>query len=196
MKGCCHNRVSLSTWPSRNFSLIMSQPYIALLYMYTQYTEVVEKLISKTMPFCGVVSISYRVALTSVQLVSCPDPTLKEGKGSGEFGHNPWARERNLRDCSFSVVIWLANRRNAKCHCLLYKFESSACTRSRPWPIRSKVCFSTPVSARAHQAGQTKESVSNLTCPFMVLIQQVNLINNGGVGYFLGKHLGLPCGNH
>jgi hypothetical protein len=29
-------------------------------------------------------------------LVSCPDPTLKEGKGSGEFGHNPWARERNL----------------------------------------------------------------------------------------------------
>ena len=32
----------------------------------------------------------------TVQLVSCPDPTLCEGKGSGEFGHNPWARERNL----------------------------------------------------------------------------------------------------
>ena len=35
-------------------------------------------------------------------LVSCPDPTLAsstlrgEGKGSGEFGHNPRARERNL----------------------------------------------------------------------------------------------------
>ena len=31
-----------------------------------------------------------------VYLVSSPDPTLEEGKGSGEFGHNPWARERNL----------------------------------------------------------------------------------------------------
>ena len=29
-------------------------------------------------------------------LVSSPDPTLEEGKGSGEFGHNSWARERNL----------------------------------------------------------------------------------------------------
>ena len=29
-------------------------------------------------------------------LVSSPDPTLEEGKGSGEFGHNPWGRERNL----------------------------------------------------------------------------------------------------
>ena len=32
----------------------------------------------------------------SIALVSSPDPTLEEGKGSGEFGHNPWARERNL----------------------------------------------------------------------------------------------------
>jgi hypothetical protein len=29
-------------------------------------------------------------------LVSCPDPTLEVGKGSGEVGHNPWSRERNL----------------------------------------------------------------------------------------------------
>jgi hypothetical protein len=29
-------------------------------------------------------------------LVSSPDPTLEEGKGSGEFGHSPWARERKL----------------------------------------------------------------------------------------------------
>ena len=32
----------------------------------------------------------------SILIVSSPDPTLEEGKGSGEFGHNPWARERNL----------------------------------------------------------------------------------------------------
>ena len=35
-------------------------------------------------------------ALCCTYLVSSPDPTLEEGKGSGEFGHNPWARERNL----------------------------------------------------------------------------------------------------
>ena len=35
-------------------------------------------------------------ATRDTRLVSCPDPTLCEGKGSGEFGHNPWARERNL----------------------------------------------------------------------------------------------------
>ena len=29
-------------------------------------------------------------------IVSCPDPTLCEGKGSGDLWHNPWARERNF----------------------------------------------------------------------------------------------------
>ena len=37
-----------------------------------------------------------RFASAASYLVSSPDPTLEEGKGSGEFGHNPWARERNL----------------------------------------------------------------------------------------------------
>ena len=32
----------------------------------------------------------------SCLVVSSPDPTLEEGKGSDEFGYNPWARERNL----------------------------------------------------------------------------------------------------
>jgi hypothetical protein len=57
------------------------------------------------------------------------DTILGPGKGI-------WALQW---DCSFSVVIWLANRRNAKRYCQLYKFESSAHARSRPWPIRSKV---------------------------------------------------------
>ena len=34
--------------------------------------------------------------MSYLSVVSSPDPTLEEGKGSGEFGHNPWARERNL----------------------------------------------------------------------------------------------------
>ena len=34
--------------------------------------------------------------LETIFIVSSPDPTLEEGNGSGEFGHNPWTRERNL----------------------------------------------------------------------------------------------------
>ena len=30
------------------------------------------------------------------EVVLSPDPTLEEGKGPDEFGHNPWVRERNL----------------------------------------------------------------------------------------------------
>ena len=62
-------------------------------------------------------------------------------------------------DCSFSVVIWLTNHRNTKCHCLLYEFESSAHAQPRPGSIRSKVYFTTSVSASAHWAAQTKETV-------------------------------------
>jgi hypothetical protein len=99
---------------------------------------------------------------STVCLVSCPDPPSRREKGLVNLdtilgpGKAIWALQW---DCSFSVVMWLANRRNAKRHCQLYKFESSAHARSRPWPIRSKVCFSTAVSARAHRAGQTKECV-------------------------------------
>ena len=42
------------------------------------------------------VTILIILTLSGPHLVSSPDPTLEEGKGSGEFGHNPWARERNL----------------------------------------------------------------------------------------------------
>ena len=44
--------------------------------------------------------------------------------------------------------------------------ELSASARSRGWPIRSEVCFSTAVSARAHRAGQTKEMVQIHQTPF------------------------------
>ena len=88
-------------------------------------------------------------------------------KGSGEFGHGPgkeiWALQW---DCSFSVVIWLTNRRNAKRRCLLYKFESSARTQPCPWPIRYKVCFVTAVSAHTHRVGQTKETIQIHQTPF------------------------------
>ena len=48
--------------------------------------------------FCAHVIVSnlLEASASGLILVSCPDPTPKRGKGSGEFGHNPWARERNL----------------------------------------------------------------------------------------------------
>jgi hypothetical protein len=44
--------------------------------------------------------------------------------------------------------------------------ELSTRAWSRPWPIRSKVCFSTAVLACTHEAGHTKEMVQIQETPF------------------------------
>ena len=40
-------------------------------------------------------------------LASCPDPTLCEGKGSSECGHDPWARERKLFEHSNQITVFV-----------------------------------------------------------------------------------------
>ena len=89
-----------------------------------------------------------------VTLVSSPHPTLKEWKGFCIFGQKAWSSWQGIcasqSDYSFSTVIWLANRRNVKHHCSLYKFESPY------WPIRLQLCLSTTMSACMPRAGQAK----------------------------------------
>ena len=73
------------------------------------------------------------MVIALISLVPRPHPLVLRGKrGLVNLdiilgpGKGIWALQW---DCSFSAVIWPANHRNAKRHCLLYKFESSARAR-------------------------------------------------------------------
>ena len=79
-----------------------------------------------------------RIGIT-IHCYCCGTVMLRERGTSGEFGHNPWARERNL---------------------------SAPMRLQRYWPIRSKVCFSTAASAHTHWASQTKETFQIHQTPF------------------------------
>ena len=74
-------------------------------------------------------------------------------------GKGIWAFQSN---CSFSTVIWLANRRNVTA--LLLNCRPAP---AQPcWPIRSEICFSTGVSPRVLRASQIEETVRKSPDPF------------------------------
>ena len=89
-------------------------------------------------------------------------PSLHTLKGSGEYGHNPWAREgiwAIQSDFRFSTIICFTNHRH---HCLLYKLNCWLAPTQPCWPIRSEICFSTAVSVCMLRASQTKVTVQIL----------------------------------
>ena len=102
------------------------------------------------------------------RVVSCPDPTLCEGKGvwwiwtqsSGQG--KEFERSNEIAALAQSYDLPTAGMQSAiACYINL---NCQPAPKQHYWPIRSKVCFSTTVAARAHWAGQTKKQ-SKFTRP-------------------------------
>ena len=103
-------------------------------------------------------------------LVSCPDPTLCEGKGvwwiwtqsSGQG--KEFERSNEIAALAQSYDSPTAGMHSAiACYINLNRRPAP---KQQYWPIRSKVCFNTTVAARVHWAGQTKKTVQLHQTPF------------------------------
>ena len=75
--------------------------------------------------------VHMHLTMTWLFLVSFPDPTLCEGKGSGDFGQNPWSSWRPMEEfVRANQIAALAQSYDSltagmqQYHCLLFKFES------------------------------------------------------------------------
>ena len=66
-------------------------------------------------------------------------------------------------NCRFSTIKWLECNSSIACY---IKLNLRPAPTQPCWPIRSMICFSTAVSARALGAGQSKETVQIHQTPF------------------------------